>query len=87
MCHIFCAVKGKEVYPQGQGADGGEAGKKGRDETRLEFHNDQGATDLIALLSVNKAKLGGESKFVSAVSVHNELLRRGRKVSHYRKYN
>ena len=40
----------------------------------------QGATDLIALLSLNKAKSGGESKWVSGVAIHNGLLRRGRKV-------
>ena len=47
---------------------------------RLAFHSDQGATDLIALLSLTKAKSGGISKWVSAVAIHNELLRQGRKV-------
>lgn len=50
------------------------------DTTRLVFHSDQGATDLIALVSLTKAKSGGESKWVSGVAIHNELLRRGRKV-------
>lgn len=50
------------------------------DYRRLEFHSDQGATDLIAMLGVTKAPQGGESKWVSAVAIHNELLRRGRKV-------
>lgn len=50
------------------------------DTSRLVFHSDQGATDLIALLSLTKAKSGGESKWVSGLAIHNELLRRGRKV-------
>ncbi len=48
--------------------------------TRLAFHSDQGATDLIALLSISAAPGGGESKWVSAVAIHNELLRLGRQV-------
>jgi hypothetical protein len=40
----------------------------------------QGATDLIALLSLSAANGGGESQLVSAIAIHNELLRRGRKV-------
>ena len=50
------------------------------DHTRLTFHSDQGATDLIALLCLTKSKSGGESKWVSGIAIHNELLRRGRKV-------
>ena len=50
------------------------------DLEELPFHSDQGATDLIALLAVNKAKRGGSSKWVSGIAIHNELLRRGRKV-------
>lgn len=50
------------------------------DANALEFHSDQGATDLIALLSIAAAKEGGESLLVSAIAIHNELLRRGRKV-------
>lgn len=50
------------------------------DINRLAFHSDQGATDLIALLSIGAAKEGGESKWVSSIAIHNELLRRGRKV-------
>jgi len=50
------------------------------DVTRLAFHSDQGATDLIALLSIGASPGGGESKWVSAVAIHNELLRRGRQV-------
>ena len=46
----------------------------------LPFHSDQGATDLIALLSVTAAPKGGESKWVSSIAIHNELLRQGRKV-------
>src|SRR5689334_5179748 len=53
---------------------------KGTDSTALEFHSDQGATDLIALLSISAAKEGGESLLVSTIAIHNELLRRGRKV-------
>ena len=51
------------------------------DLVELPFHSDQGATDLIALLALNKAKSGGSSKWVSGIAIHNELLRRGRKVS------
>lgn len=50
------------------------------DANALEFHSDQGATDLIALLSLSAAKEGGDSLLVSAIAIHNELLRRGRKV-------
>ncbi|KAK9813026.1 hypothetical protein WJX72_007708 [[Myrmecia] bisecta] len=46
---------------------------------RLAFHSDQGVTDLISLLSLTAAKEGGESKWVSGVAIHNELIRRGRK--------
>eukprot|EP00891_Asterochloris_glomerata_P005068 jgi/Astpho2/5068/Aster-x0233 len=49
------------------------------DTHRLHFHSDQGATDLIALLSLSAAKEGGDSKWVSSLAIHNELLRRGRK--------
>ena len=69
------------MYPQG--AKSGQVGQgnfASRDLKRLEFHSDQGATDLIALLSLTKAKSGGVSKWVSAVAIHNELLRQGRKV-------
>ena len=51
------------------------------DKSRLAFHTDQGATDLIALLSISAAPQGGESKWVSAIAIHNELLRRGRQVT------
>lgn len=50
------------------------------DLSRIAFHSDQAATDLVALLSVTAAKQGGESKWVSGIAIHNELLRRGRKV-------
>ena len=76
-----CAVKGIDVYPQIENTDFNDKARKALDEARLEFHSDQGATDLIALLSINKAKEGGESKWVSAVAIHNELLRRGREVA------
>ncbi|EIE24910.1 Clavaminate synthase-like protein [Coccomyxa subellipsoidea C-169] len=49
------------------------------DTIRLVFHSDQGATDLISLLSLTNAKEGGVSKWVSSIAIHNELLRRGRK--------
>lgn len=83
---LWSAVRSADVYPGGKKDDfeKGDNSKgpfeKVANERRLEFHSDQGATDLIALLSVNKAKSGGESKWVSAVAIHNELLRRGRKV-------
>lgn len=81
------------MYPQTKkldqdftnGNSNGYSAKTGKfdklvNERRLEFHSDQGATDLISLLSINKAKSGGESKLASAIAIHNELLRRGRKV-------
>lgn len=76
----FLAVKGKDVYPQNAPKSDGAKKEVNVNETRIHFHSDQGATDLIALLSLNKAKEGGESKWVSALAIHNELLRRGRKV-------
>ena len=68
-CH-HCAVAKKEHNPY----------TKGVDSNALEFHSDQGATDLIALLSISAAKEGGESLLVSTIAIHNELLRRGRRV-------
>lgn len=65
----FCAVYRERNSPTHAG-----------DANHLEFHSDQGATDLIALLSISAAKEGGESLLVSAIAIHNELLRRGRKV-------
>lgn len=47
---------------------------------RIAFHTDQASTDLISLLSVHAAPEGGESKWVSAIAVHNEIIRRGRSV-------
>ena len=32
------------------------------------------------LFAISKAKSGGESTFVSSITVHNELLKRGREV-------
>lgn len=46
----------------------------------LGFHADQGATDIISLLCLSAAQEGGASKWVSSIAIHNELLRRGRKV-------
>lgn len=69
-------VKAKQPQPK-QGEDFPRT--RQRDTTRLAFHSDQGATDLIALLSLTNAKSGGESKWVSGLAIHNELLRRGRK--------
>lgn len=40
----------------------------------LEFHSD--ACDVVALLCVHTAKTGGESALVSAIAVHDEMLRR-----------
>lgn len=40
----------------------------------------RGCTDVVALLCIKQAKEGGDSKVASAVAVHNELIRRGRKV-------
>lgn len=40
----------------------------------LQFHSDR--CDVVGLLCVRKAKSGGESRIVSAVNMHNEILRR-----------
>ncbi len=40
----------------------------------LPFHTDR--CDVVALLCLKKAKKGGESRVVSAVAIHNEILRR-----------
>lgn len=40
----------------------------------LQFHSDR--CDVVGLLCVRKAKSGGASRIVSAVSIHNEILRR-----------
>ena len=76
------AVKAADVYPlPASGKDKAAVpGQAPRDVQRIAFHSDQGATDLIALLSLTAAPQGGESKWVSAVAIHNELLRRGRQV-------
>ena len=71
MCHLVHTGY-KQAYPQKKGFS--------INQSRLAFHSDQGATDLIALLSITAAPKGGESKWVSAIAIHNELLRRGRKV-------
>ena len=64
------------------------ADRRGKiDKTRLAFHSDQGAVDLIALLSLGAAPQGGESKWVSAIAIHNELLRCGRQVGPFKPQN
>ena len=40
----------------------------------LQFHSDR--CDVVGLLCVRKAKAGGASRIVSAVAIHNEILRR-----------
>jgi hypothetical protein len=45
-----------------------------RTSVRINFHCD--AADVVGLLCLHKAKLGGQSRIVSSVSVYNELLRR-----------
>lgn len=62
------------VYKQGRTYDDAVNTK------RLVFHTDQASTDLISLLSIGAAPKGGHSKWVSAIAVHNELIRRGRTV-------
>lgn len=42
-------------------------------DQELEFHVDP--TDAFGLLCVRKAKYGGESRLVSAISIHNEMLK------------
>ena len=85
----FAAVKQNPKHPKPAPSqhyaeiysDGNElAAKTNVDRDFLPFHSDQGATDLIALLSVTAAPKGGESKWVSSIAIHNELLRQGRKV-------
>lgn len=45
-----------------------------RTNVNINFHCD--AADVVGLLCLQKAKLGGKSRIVSSVSVYNELLRR-----------
>jgi len=45
-----------------------------RTNVNINFHCD--AADVVGLLCLRKAKLGGKSRIVSSVSVYNELLRR-----------
>jgi hypothetical protein len=40
----------------------------------IAFHCD--SSDIVGLLCLNKAKSGGETKFASAISIYNELLKR-----------
>jgi hypothetical protein len=47
---------------------------KARSSGPLRFHTDR--TDVVALLCVRQAQAGGESKVVSSVAVHNEILAR-----------
>ncbi|MBK9609379.1 MAG: TauD/TfdA family dioxygenase [Betaproteobacteria bacterium] len=42
-------------------------------DQELEFHVDP--TDAFGLLCIRKAKYGGESRLVSATSIHNEMLK------------
>lgn len=78
-CSVHAAYKQKQQQEGMSGTDRLTSTRK-VDKSRLAFHIDQGATDLIALLSISAAPQGGESKWVSAVAIHNELLRRGRQV-------
>ena len=75
---------GNNVDGNSQGGKDFQVPSKSLDNNRefLPFHSDQGATDLIALLSVTAAPKAGESKWVSSLAIHNELLRQGRKVRH-----
>ena len=82
--HVCLCARLVPLHWLGAGTAQKRADKKGNlnsiNASRLAFHTDQGATDLIALVSVTAAPEGGESKWVSAIAIHNELLRRGRKV-------
>ena len=81
VCHVAVRPKQEPRLNASPPLKDGEKEKKDTPQlTRLAFHSDQGATDLIALLSLANAKSGGESKWVSGLAIHNELLRRGRKV-------
>jgi hypothetical protein len=42
--------------------------------------SDQFCIDIVGMLSIGKALQGGDSRWVSSVTIHNELLRRGRQV-------
>ena len=77
---MYCAVK--RFAPALKTAQAGRDARRFQINTaQLPFHSDQGATDLISLLSLSKAKSGGASQWVSGIAIHNEMLRRGRKVS------
>jgi hypothetical protein len=42
--------------------------------------SDQFCIDIVGMLSIGKALQGGDSRWVSSITIHNELLRRGRQV-------
>lgn len=50
------------------------------DEMAVARCSDQFCIDIVGMLSIGKALQGGDSRWVSSVTVHNELLRRGRRV-------
>ena len=46
--------------------------------------SDQFCIDIVGMLSIGKALQGGDSRWVSSITIHNELLRRGCQVrSHH----
>ncbi len=53
-----------------------------RDAVPTLSRSDQFCIDIVGMLSIGKALQGGDSRWVSSVTIHNELLRRGRRVRH-----
>lgn len=51
-----------------------------RDAVPTLSRSDQFCIDIVGMLSIGKALQGGDSRWVSSVTIHNELLRRGRQV-------
>ena len=49
-----------------------------RNSTELDMHTD--ACDIVAMMCLQKAKTGGYSGYVSALSIYNEILRRAREL-------
>lgn len=57
----------------------GQKGRSPNTNMKQNFHSDQFCIDIVGMLSIGKALQGGDSRWVSSVTIHNELLRRGRR--------
>ena len=78
-CHVGRVVPqgpagARVLHVRDQGVDPAEPTSRSyQHKGRLDFHSDP--TDVVALLCIRPAKAGGLSSVVSAVAVHNEIVR------------